>query len=99
MPPASNFSILAHTYNPIEAVISKKYRYFQLKVNMKTGEVIGVEAMIRWQHPQRGLLPPAAFLSIIEDHPISVALVEWVIATALSQMSQCIAPGLTFGSA
>lgn len=36
--------------------------YYQPKANMKTGAVIGVEALIRWQHPQRGLLAPAAFL-------------------------------------
>ena len=37
--------------------------------------------MIRWQHPERGLLPPAAFLPIIENHPISVQVGEWVGAT------------------
>jgi predicted signal transduction protein with EAL and GGDEF domain len=62
--------------------------HYQPKVNMKTGEVIGAEALIRWQHPERGLLPPAAFLPLIEDHPVSVALGEWVIDTALSQMAE-----------
>lgn len=62
--------------------------YYQPKVNMKTGEVTGAEALIRWQHPERGLLAPATFLPIIEDHPFSVELGEWVIATALAQMSQ-----------
>jgi diguanylate cyclase (GGDEF)-like protein/PAS domain S-box-containing protein len=68
--------------------------YYQPKVNMKTGEVIGAEALIRWQHPERGLLPPGVFLPIIEDHPISVELGEWVIATALAQMSEWRAEGL-----
>jgi diguanylate cyclase (GGDEF)-like protein/PAS domain S-box-containing protein len=68
--------------------------YYQPKVNMKTGAVIGAEALIRWQHPERGLLPPGAFLPIIEDHPISVELGEWVIDTALTQMSQWRAAGL-----
>jgi diguanylate cyclase (GGDEF)-like protein len=61
--------------------------YYQPKVNMKTGQVFGAEALIRWQHPERGLLPPAAFLPIIEDHEISVQLGEWVIETALTQLS------------
>jgi EAL domain-containing protein (putative c-di-GMP-specific phosphodiesterase class I) len=44
---------------------------------MRTGEVIGAEAMIRWQHPVRGLLPPGVFLPLIENHPISVVVGEW----------------------
>nr|WP_295784941.1 EAL domain-containing protein [Rhodoferax sp.] len=60
--------------------------YYQPKVNMKTGAVVGAEALIRWQHPQRGLLAPAAFLPVIENHPISEAIGEWVIDTALRQM-------------
>ena len=62
--------------------------HYQPKVNMRTGEVIGVEALIRWQHPDRGLLPPIKFLSAIDGHAISVELGEWVIDSALSQISQ-----------
>jgi len=62
--------------------------YYQPQVNMYTGEVIGAEALIRWQHPERGLLAPAEFLPIIESHPISVELGEWVIDTALSQLAE-----------
>ena len=68
--------------------------YYQPKVNMKTGLVMGAEALIRWQHPERGLLSPAAFLPIIEGHPLSVDVGEWVIATALTQMTQWRADGL-----
>ena len=68
--------------------------YYQPKVNMKTGAVIGVEALIRWQHPQRGLLAPAAFLPTINNHPLSVVLGEWVICTARRQMEQWCAAGL-----
>jgi diguanylate cyclase (GGDEF)-like protein/PAS domain S-box-containing protein len=68
--------------------------YYQPKVNMKTGAVIGAEALIRWQHPQRGLLAPAAFLPVIENHPISEAIGEWVIDTALRQMLQWKLAGL-----
>jgi diguanylate cyclase (GGDEF)-like protein/PAS domain S-box-containing protein len=62
--------------------------HYQPKVNMNTGEVIGVEALIRWQHPVRGLVPPLEFLPAIEGHAISLDLGEWVIATALSQINQ-----------
>jgi diguanylate cyclase (GGDEF)-like protein/PAS domain S-box-containing protein len=68
--------------------------YYQPKVNMKTGAVVGAEALIRWQHPERGLLLPAAFLAFIEDHPISVELGQWVLNTALSQMSAWHQEGL-----
>lgn len=62
--------------------------YYQPKVNMRTGEVVGAEALIRWQHPERGLLPPAAFLPAIENHPLAVDLGEWVIDTALTQVER-----------
>lgn len=68
--------------------------YYQPKVNMKTGAIIGAEALIRWQHPQRGLLSPAAFLPVIENHPVSEAIGEWVIDTALRQMVRWKAAGL-----
>ncbi|MDR3370407.1 EAL domain-containing protein [Rhodoferax sp.] len=68
--------------------------YYQPKVNMRTGQVLGAEALIRWQHPERGLLPPAQFLPLIEDHPLAVTLGEWVIGAALQQMQQWHALGL-----
>jgi diguanylate cyclase (GGDEF)-like protein/PAS domain S-box-containing protein len=61
--------------------------FYQPKVNMRSGEIIGVEALVRWQHPERGLLSPATFLPVIEDHPLSIELGEWVIDEALNQIS------------
>ena len=60
--------------------------FYQPKVNMRTGKVVGAEALIRWQHPERGLLPPGMFLPVIEDHPLALELGEWVMETALKQM-------------
>ncbi|OIQ97401.1 cyclic di-GMP phosphodiesterase Gmr [mine drainage metagenome] len=68
--------------------------YYQPKVNMRTGMVIGAEALIRWQHPEKGLLPPAVFLPVIEDHPLGIEVGEWVIDAALSQMQIWRAVGL-----
>jgi diguanylate cyclase (GGDEF)-like protein/PAS domain S-box-containing protein len=62
--------------------------HYQPKVNMRTGDVVGVEALIRWQHPERGLVPPLEFLPLIEEDPISVELGEWVIGTALRQITR-----------
>ncbi|MFT6268636.1 MAG: diguanylate cyclase (GGDEF)-like protein [Alphaproteobacteria bacterium] len=62
--------------------------HYQPKVNMRTGEVIGVEALIRWQHPVNGLMPSLAFLPLIEHHAISLEVGEWVIGNALRQIIQ-----------
>ena len=68
--------------------------YFQPKMNMRTGKVVGAEALIRWQHPERGLLPPGAFLYTFEGHPLSIEVGEWVINTTLTQMSDWHRQGL-----
>ncbi len=60
--------------------------HFQPKVDLRVGEVIGAEALIRWQHPERGLLPPSEFLPLIEDDDLIKAVGDWVIEAALSQM-------------
>jgi EAL domain-containing protein (putative c-di-GMP-specific phosphodiesterase class I) len=68
--------------------------HYQPKVDMRTGAVVGAEALIRWQHPQRGLLPPAEFLPGIDNHELGVQVGEWVIETAVLQISQWRAAGL-----
>ncbi len=85
----SDWERMRHALHQRELVL-----YYQPKVNMRTGAVVGAEALIRWQHPERGLLPPSAFLPSIENHPISVEVGEWVINTALSQIAQWQAAGL-----
>lgn len=62
--------------------------YYQPKVNMRTGAIVGAEALIRWQHPKRGLLPPADFLPFIENHQLSIEVGEWVIEESLKQYNQ-----------
>ncbi|WP_317451618.1 EAL domain-containing protein [Methylobacter psychrophilus] len=69
--------------------------YYQPKVNMQTAAIIGVEALIRWQHPSKGLLPPNIFMPIIADNPLAIDLGEWVIDTVLTQMERWTAAGLT----
>jgi len=68
--------------------------HYQPKVNMRTGTVVGVEALIRWQHPARGLLNPIEFLPVIENNPMNIEIGEWVIETALIQLSQWQLMGL-----
>ena len=68
--------------------------YYPPQVNMQTGEVVGMEALVRWLHPQRGLLAPSQFLPVIEDHDMAIAIGERVLDMALSQMAQWLAVGL-----
>jgi len=68
--------------------------YYQPKMNMATGAIKGVEALIRWQHPERGLLPPGQFLPIVDGHPIAIEIGEWVIESALQQIEKWRAVGL-----
>ena len=68
--------------------------HYQPKVNLRSGAVTGVEALIRWQHPERGLLAPGLFLPDIENHPLAVEVGEWVIATALAQVEAWQTQGL-----
>lgn len=69
--------------------------HYQPKVNMRSGTLIGAEALIRWQHPEHGMLPPGSFLPVIEDHRLTVDIGEWVIDNALGQMERWHAVGLT----
>lgn len=60
--------------------------YLQPQVSMHTGRVSGAEALIRWQHPQQGLLTPDKFIYLLDEHPLSIKLGEWVLATALDKL-------------
>ncbi|MEH6356758.1 MAG: EAL domain-containing protein [Marinobacter sp.] len=68
--------------------------FYQPKVNLKSGEVVGAEALIRWQHPERGLVAPNDFLPLIEHDSLSVELGEWVLNSALSQMTEWRSQGV-----
>lgn len=61
--------------------------YYQPKINLADGTVFGVEALIRWNHPQRGLVSPAEFLPHINGSNLEQPLGEWVINTALAQVA------------
>lgn len=68
--------------------------YYQPKVNLRSGELIGVEALIRWRHPERGLLPPAIFIPVVENHPIAVELGDWVLRRAMQDLKALHAMGI-----
>ena len=68
--------------------------YYQPKIHLPSGALVGVEALIRWQSPEHGLLAPAAFLPAIEADSLAITLGEWVIDTALTQSASWKAQGL-----
>lgn len=67
--------------------------HYQPKVNMKSGEVIGAEALIRWNDPVRGIVYPDDFLSIVDNRPLMYEIDQWVFNEALSQLSRWYADG------
>src|SRR5258706_3577108 len=68
--------------------------HYQPKVNLKTGAMTGVEALVRWQHPERGLLLPGEFLTIAEDTGMIVAIGQWVLREACWQTRKWLDAGL-----
>ena len=68
--------------------------HYQPKVNLRTGAIIGMEALIRWQHPTEGLLPPSGFLPLVIGHAFEHQLGDWVIDQVLTQSVQWQAMGL-----
>jgi diguanylate cyclase (GGDEF)-like protein len=70
--------------------------YFQPKVDMLKGKIIGVEALVRWNHPEQGLLLPLEFLPHIENSSLQQKLDWWVVDSAIKQIEQWWTDGLNF---
>lgn len=68
--------------------------HYQPQVEMQTGSLVGVEALVRWRHPARGMLEPRDFLPAIEEHALLVQLGDYVLDSALSQMERWRAVGV-----
>ena len=84
------------TIELMRAALSRKefVLYYQPKVDVEKNAVVGAEALIRWQHPERGLLHPGVFLPQIEGDSFMIELGDWVIDEALCQMALWRSDGL-----
>lgn len=69
--------------------------YYQPKINLITGKVIGAEALIRWRHPEMGLIPPGKFIPLAEESGLILPMGEWTIKEACRQMKAWEREGLT----
>jgi len=68
--------------------------HYQPKINLKTGEIAGAEALIRWTHPLRGLVPPGHFIPVAEDCGLIVPIGNWVLREACAQAQAWMRAGL-----
>lgn len=71
--------------------------HYQPQIDLRTGQVVGVEALLRWQHPERGLLAPAHFLPVVETTGLAVQIGDWVIEQALAQATAWLRAGVNDG--
>ncbi len=68
--------------------------YYQPRVDIKTGDMVGAEALVRWLHPEKGLIPPNEFISVAESSELIVPLGSWVLKTACDQHVAWLREGL-----
>jgi EAL domain-containing protein (putative c-di-GMP-specific phosphodiesterase class I)/CheY-like chemotaxis protein len=92
---------IAHTVLPVtvEAVLAAAHEkqwllHYQPKIDLASGALSGVEALVRWNHPQHGLVYPDSFIGIAEECGAIGALTEWVLCESVDQLARWTAQGL-----
>ena len=100
-----NYSPRTTIYNPASVVIESELRqaierdelvlYFQPQVDLTSRKLLGLEALVRWRHPVRGLISPAQFIPIAEESGLIVPLGEWVLRQTCLQLSRWRKAGMS----
>jgi diguanylate cyclase (GGDEF)-like protein len=82
--------------NSLRSALDRKelFLLYQPQMDIVTGRIIGLEALLRWQHPTLGLVPPDKFIRIAENSGLILPIGEWVLRTACSQAREWQAEGL-----
>jgi len=68
--------------------------YYQPKAELSTGRIASVEGLIRWQHPQRGLVPPSGFVPMLEESGLIIPVGEWVLRQACAEFKEMALQGM-----
>jgi diguanylate cyclase len=89
--PASNLSLMSEMMRALEC--GGLHLHYQPKYDLRTGTITGVEALVRWYHPQRGLLAPDAFLPLTEETGRIASLTEWVLKRAVEDQRRLLELG------
>ena len=81
-----------------EAISLKQFvLYYQPQIDLQSMEIIGFEALVRWNHPRMGFIPPDKFISAAEENKLIIPLGEWILEEACSQMAQWKSRGIFDG--
>lgn len=82
--------------NELQKALDQKHfeLHYQPQVDARSGRVVGLEALVRWRHPVRGLIPPVEFISVAEDAGLMIPLGQWILETACAHISELARQGL-----